>query len=68
MLARVLDPSGAFSFDNVPPGRRRVQMTGADGFFATQITAEGVAINGPVIEIVPGATIQLSIEIGRAHV
>jgi hypothetical protein len=42
-------------------GRRRVQMTGADGFFAAQITAEGVAINGPVIEIVPGATIQLSI-------
>ncbi len=60
-IARVLDSSGVFSFDNVPPGRRRVQMTGADGFFASQITAEGAVLDGPFIDIAPGAAIQLTI-------
>ena len=43
-LARAIDPSGTFFFDNVPPSRRRVQLSGADGFFATEIAAEGAAI------------------------
>jgi len=50
-----------FFFDNVPLGKRRVQMTGADGFFASQITAEGAAVDGPFIDIVQGAAVQLSI-------
>ena len=40
-IARQVDASGVFSFDNVRLGRQRVQMTGADGFFASQIAAEG---------------------------
>ena len=60
-IARLLDSSETFSFENVAPGRRRVQMSGADGFFAAQITAEGSTIDGPVIDVTPGATIQLNI-------
>lgn len=60
-LARAIDPSGTFSFDNVPPSRRRVQLSGADGFFATEIAAEGAAISGPVIEVAPGAAVRLNI-------
>jgi hypothetical protein len=60
-IARALDASGVFSFDNVPLGRRRVQITGADGFFASQITAEGAELDGPFIDVAPGAAIQLQI-------
>ncbi len=60
-LARAIDAAGAFSFDNVPPGRRRVQISGADGFFAAQITSEGAAIGGLVIDIAPGAGVRLNI-------
>lgn len=60
-IARSLDSTGVFSFENVPPGRRRVQMSGADGFFAAQITVEGATLDGPVIDVAAGATIQLNI-------
>ena len=60
-IARQVDASGVFSFDNVRLGRQRVQMTGADGFFASQITAEGAELDGPFVDIVPGASVQLSI-------
>jgi hypothetical protein len=60
-IARQVDASGVFSFDNVRLGRQRVQMTGADGFFASQITAEGAEVDGPFVDIVAGATVQLNI-------
>ena len=60
-LARPIDSAGMFSFDNVPPGKRRVQLSSADGFFAAEIDAEGTTINGPALDIAPGAKVHLSI-------
>jgi hypothetical protein len=62
--AATIDGSGAFSVDNIPPGRRRVQISNADGFFAVSIAAEGAPLSGPVIEIAPGAEVHLTVVAG----
>jgi hypothetical protein len=63
--AATVDASGSFSFENVPPGRRRVQITSPDGFFATEIHVEGAPVTGGVIEIVPGADVHLTAVVGN---
>lgn len=61
VINRAMDSTGGFSFDNVRTGRQLLQLTGADGFFVTQMTAEGASVDGPAIDVTPGAAIQLSI-------
>jgi hypothetical protein len=61
VIVRSIDPSGVFSFDDVPPGRRRVQINSAEGYFAAQITNEGGEVINPVLDIPPGANIRINI-------
>lgn len=61
VISRPIDPSGVFSIENVKPGRRRVQINSAEGFFAARITNEGGEAIDPVIDITPGVNIRLNI-------
>ena len=45
----------------MPPGKRRIRLSSAEGFFASEISAEGAPISGPVIDIAQGADVRVSI-------
>ncbi|HVO99626.1 MAG TPA: carboxypeptidase-like regulatory domain-containing protein [Bryobacteraceae bacterium] len=60
-MNRALDSAGGFSFENVVPGRRRIQLTGADGFFAAKIAAEGARMEGASFELAAGAAVRLAV-------
>jgi Carboxypeptidase regulatory-like domain len=59
--AAAMSASGEFSIENLAPGKRRVQIVNADGFFVAGVAAEGATVNGPMIDVAPGSDIKLTI-------
>jgi len=60
-LTRALEPDGSFAFNNVPVAQYRPQITGADGFFVEQASAEGATLKEGLLDVVDGAAVTLTL-------
>jgi len=71
VIARAIGPDGSFSFPNVAVAKFRVIAAGVGGYFASEVSAEGMTMKNGVIDVTDGASIQLKItasdETGRLH-
>jgi len=61
VVSREVDVQGNFSFSGVEPGAYRATLRGDDNYYISQITGEGAAINGKLIEISSGAQVKLNV-------
>lgn len=60
-LARMIAPDGSFTWASVEVGRYRPEISGADGFFVSQVSAEGATLEDGVVDLVDGASVQLNL-------
>jgi len=60
-VSRVLDANDAFQFEAMQPGRHRILLTSADGFFAAAVEVKGAPAKGVLIDLQPGAQVKADI-------
>jgi uncharacterized GH25 family protein len=60
-LSRVLDANNTFNFQTVQPGRYRILLSSADGFFAASVQVKGAPAKGVSIDLQPGAQVKADI-------
>jgi len=54
-------PDGSFSFPSIPRGKYRPILTGVDGYFASEIRADGAAFRDGRLELAPDSTVTLNL-------
>lgn len=59
--ARVIEPDGSVTWTSVGVGRYRPEISGADGFFVSQVSAEGGTLEDGVLDVMDGASIRLNL-------
>ncbi len=60
-IARVVGPDGSVTWPNVAVGRYRPEISGADGFFVSQASAEDGTLEEGVLDVTDGASIRLNL-------
>lgn len=65
-----LPSDGSFQFTETPPGRYRIQLANAPEFVITQVMAKGADYDSGILEVAPGANVQLAItaSLAQSHV
>lgn len=61
IVSHVLDGNNSFTFEKVQPGRHRILLVSADGFFAAAVDVKGAPAKGPVVDLQPGAQVKADI-------
>jgi hypothetical protein len=64
-----IHPDGSFEFDSagVPAGRYRLQLMNAPEFRIVSLAAKETAFDGSLLELKPGASVELSVAAARAE-